>query len=68
MKVVTFRLDDIIEKEMDDFLKTTNTNRSAFIKICIIEKLAKLGAYSHERKELDQLYKYIKKTFETSSK
>lgn len=43
MQVETFRIDNFTKEEMEKFLKKTNISKSNFIRICIIEKLARIN-------------------------
>ncbi len=43
MQVETFRIDNFTKKEMENFLKKANVSKSNFIRICIVEKLAKIN-------------------------
>lgn len=42
METIVFKIDNLTKEEMDKFLAVANISRSNFIRICIIEKLARI--------------------------
>ncbi len=45
MKVITLRIDDFTDKEMEAILKASKNNKSNFIRMAIIEKLNRISHF-----------------------
>lgn len=59
-KMKAIRLNTLVNDELENVCKIIGISTTSFIEIAIIEKMAKLRAYSVENTEINKIYDYVK--------
>ena len=58
--MTSFRLNDLVLKELNEVCMNIGVSMTSFIEIAIIEKMAKLRAYSSENAEINKIYDFLR--------
>ena len=58
--MTSFRLNDLVLKELNEVCMNIGVSMTSFIEIAVIEKMAKLRAYSNENAEINKIYDFVR--------
>lgn len=58
-KMISLRLNNLVADELNNVCDKIGISATSFIEIAIIEKMAKLRAYSNENAEISKIYDFI---------
>lgn len=67
-KMVAVRLNNYVLKELESICDMVDVSMTSFIEIAIIEKMAKLRAYSSENAEISKIYDFVQNIAKNGSK
>ena len=59
-KMKSIRFNKIVNDELENVCNIIGISTTSFIEIAVIEKMAKLRAYSVENTEINKIYDYVK--------
>lgn len=58
-KMIALRLNNYVLKELENNCENIGVSVTSFIEVAIIEKMAKLRAYSSENAEINKIYDFV---------
>lgn len=58
-KMISLRLNNLVANELNEICNNIGVSTTSFIEIAIIEKMAKLRAYSSENTEISKIYDFV---------
>ena len=67
-KMIALRLNNYVLKELESNCENIGVSMTSFIEIAIIEKMAKLRAYSSENAEISKIYEFVQNIAKNGSK
>lgn len=59
-KMISLRLNNLVANELNEICNNIGVSTTSFIEIAIIEKMAKLRAYSNENAEISKIYDFVR--------
>lgn len=67
-KMISVRMNNLVANELYEICDNIGISTTSFIEIAIIEKMAKLRAYSSENAEISKIYDFMQNIAKNGSK